>query len=290
VKFQRLRPLGSAAVLFFSIIFAQSSVVRAASWLRSPAGSEQNPEMDLLASRVLEKLKKANIKTVAVSRFSEGKKFGHRPLSAELSDTFTSSLASIAGDIHIFDRTRISQASLQKKWISIDTEDSLVFRSVAFASGAEAVIQGTFKLDGKFVELSLKVVNSATDKKITEVKAKVLAPQVQEASPDAPLQDPVTGVYQSGIGGVTAPTCTYCPNPEFSSEARQKNIREAKNVFRITVRSDGRPADIRLVQPAGYGLDENSAAALQHWKFSPARLPNGTPVSSRVNVEIAFHL
>ena len=90
-------------------------------------------------------------------------------------------------------------------------------------------------------------------------------------------------------GGVTAPTCKYCPNPEFSSEARQKNIREAKNVFHLTVRSDGRPADIRLVQPAGYGLDENSLAALQKWQFSPAHLPNGTPVSSRIDVEVAFH-
>jgi len=289
MKVLHLRPLGSVVLLLFSIMLAQRSVVRADS-SPQPANSsatEQNADMDLLASQLVEKLKLADIKTVAFSRFY-GKKAG-RPLADALSDNFISAFAKTTGDIHILGRADLVKASEEKKWMAIDLDDSLVFHSIAGSLGANAVIHGTLKVDGKFVQLSLKAVNASTEKKIAEVNAKILVPQGVDNSPDSPVQDPVTGVYLPGLGGVTVPACTYCPQPEFSSESRKKHVWEAKNVFRITVRSDGRVADIRLVTPAGYGLDENSAAALQHWQLSPARLPNGTPVPSRLDVETSYH-
>ena len=173
--------------------------------------------------------------------------------------------------------------------MAIDLDDPLVFSSIAVSLGADAVIHGTLKVDGKFVQLSLKAINASTEKKIAEVNAKTLVLPRVDNSPDGPVQDSVTGVYLPGFGGVTLPARTYCPQPEFSSESRKKHVWEAKNVFRITVRSDGRVADIRLVTPAGYGLDENSVAALQHWLLYPARLPNGTPVPSRLDVETSYH-
>jgi TonB family protein len=286
-----LRSLTSLVLLLLGVMLSDLSVARANNLPQpsSPAGSEKMSDMDELASRVLEKLKKAHIKTVAVTDFSQEKKGGHRALSSQLSNSFISTLANIAGDILVLDRPHMLQACQQKKWMSIDVRDSLVFRSVAFASGADGLIQGTFKLDGSLVELSLKVVSPETENKIAEVKAKILMPQVPDDPPEVPVQDPVTGVFEAGVGGVTAPTCKYCPAPGFSRESLQEQIRETKSTFRITIRSDGRPVDIRLLQPAGYGLDENSLAALKQWEFSPARLPNGTPVSSRVNIEIAFH-
>lgn len=290
MKIAFLAPLSRLILLCFSVVVAPQSVVRADTSVHPPtaAGAEENADMNLLASRLLEMLKKAVIKTVAVSRFDNEKKTGHRALSNQLSDSFTSALGNIAGDIHILARPRMLQASQQRKWMSIDLDDSLVFRSIAFNSGADAVIQGTFKLNGKVLELSLKAVKPSNERKIAEVKAKILVPQGMDDSPDAPVQDPVTGVYLSGVGGVTDPTCIHCPAPEFSSEAREKHLREAKNAFRITIRPDGRPADIRLVESAGYGLDENSAAALEHWQFTPAPLPNGTAVPCRVNIETTY--
>jgi hypothetical protein len=128
------------------------------------------------------------------------------------------------------------EASQQRKWMSIDILDPLVFRTVAFASGANGVIQGTFKLDGNLVELSLKVVSPSTEKKIAEVRAKILMPEVPDDPPEVPAQDPVTGVYASAVGGVTAPTCKYCSAPEFSPESWQEHI-EAQSTFRITFRT-----------------------------------------------------
>jgi len=284
-----LRSLTFVIPLLLGLMLSPRSVAGADNFTQpsSPTGSGKIVEMDELASRLLEKLKKAHIKTVAVTDFYGEKKGRHRALSSQLSDSVTSTLANIAGDIHVLDRPHILQASQQKKWMSIDIRDPLVFRSVAYASGVDGLIQGTFSVAGNLVELSLKVVSPSTENKIAEVKAKILMSQVLDDPPEVPVQDPVTGVYLSGVGGVTVPSCKYCPAPEFSREAQQEHI-EGKSTFRVTIDSDGRPADVRLLQPSGHGLDENSHAALRQWQFSPARLPNGTPVPTRVNIEFAF--
>jgi vacuolar-type H+-ATPase subunit F/Vma7 len=70
----------------------------------SSAGAEKIADMHELASRVLEKLKKAHIKVIAVTPFSLEKIGGYRALSDHLSDSFAATLASIAGDIHVLDR------------------------------------------------------------------------------------------------------------------------------------------------------------------------------------------
>ena len=60
-------------------------------------------------------------------------------------------------------------------------------------------------------------------------------------------------------------------------------------MLRVTVRADGRVADIRLLRSAGYGLDENAEHALHSWQLVPCHLPDGTAVPGRVEVEVNFH-
>ena len=239
----------------------------------------------MVASRLLEKLKKTDIKTIAVRPFYDT--LNDRSLGYKLSASIASALAKYAGDIHIVDQAGRVEALEEKKWMAIDLDDPEVFRSIAVASGVDTVVHGNFKSDGKFIELLLKVVDLSTKKKIDELKASIPVPQGVDAL-NAPVRDPVTGVYLTGSGGVTVPGCRYCPEPDFSSEARKKKIRKAQDVFRITVGPDGRIAELRLLKPAGYGLDENSAAAVKRWQLSPARLPDGTVVPSRINVEVTY--
>jgi hypothetical protein len=126
-------------------MLSQRSVADAHNFLQlsSSAGAEKIADMDELASRVLEKLKKAHIKGIAVTPFSLEKIGGHRTLSYQLSDSFAATLASIAGDIHVLDRAYMLQALQKQQWMSTDIPDPLVFRSVAFASGADALLHGT---------------------------------------------------------------------------------------------------------------------------------------------------
>lgn len=275
-------------LLLFSVVLTVPPVVRAnnSAQPRSTSGTEQDSDIDLVASRLLEKLKRTEIKTIAVRPFY-GDTLNDRSLGYKLSESITSALAKYAGDIHIVDQARMIEALEQQKWMAIDLDDPEVFRSIAVTSGVDTVVHGTFKSNGKVIELLLKVVDLSTKKKIHELKASIPVPQGTDVL-NAPVRDPVTGVYLTGSGGVTVPGCKYCPEPDFSSEARQKKIQRAQDVFRITVGPDGRIAELRLLKPAGYGLDENSAAAVKRWQLSPARLPDGTAVPSRINIEVTY--
>jgi TonB family protein len=291
VKVPFLRQRNVTFLLLFSVVLTVPPVVRAnrSAQPRGASGTEQDDDIDLLASRMVEKLKISNIKTVAIRPFHSSKP-GDRGLGYKLSDSFTLALAKATSDIHIVDRTGLLQALRERKWMAIDLDQQEGFRTVAVALGADAVISGKFRVGGKFLELSLEAVNLSTEKNVAELKADIRVPQGIDRSLDVPVRDPVTGVYVAGVGGVTAPTCNYCPQPEYSPEARRKQIRKVTDTFLITVRADGRVADIRLLKPAGHGLDENSIAVLQRWELSPARLADRTAVPSRVNVEVKYSL
>jgi len=46
---------------------------------------------------------------------------------------------------------------------------------------------------------------------------------------------------------------------------------------------------VRIVKTIGFGLDESALAALQSWRFSPAKL-NGAPVDAIAQIDIDFSL
>ena len=86
----------------------------------------------------------------------------------------------------------------------------------------------------------------------------------------------------------TPPRVIKSPSPEYSKQARQKNI-EGTTVLSLIVGADGLPRDIRVTRPVGYGLDEEAIKAVQKWRFKPSTI-DGKPVAVMINVEVAFHL
>ena len=223
----------------------------------------ESPNMDSIAARIAEKLVKTGNKVVAVSHFHAEKSTDSRGYGAKLSEQLSAALTRANAGIQVIDNERLIRALEEKKWI---------------------------RTAGQTIEISLTLTNTADDKKIAEFKAKLPALPPSESSPDTPVRDPVTQVYLAMAGGVTSPQCKYCPQPEFSPEARSKKITKAKSMLRLTVRADGRATDIRLVRAAGYGLDENAAHAVETWQFVPGRLPDGTAVPTRVDIEVTFEI
>jgi hypothetical protein len=105
--------------------------VRTVSSNRPTPAAEQSGNMDLLASQLLEKLRNANTKTVAV-RFLHGAKVNDRSLGYELTDSFTAALVKSAGDIHILDRPHLVQVLEERKWMAIDFEEITATRCSSF--------------------------------------------------------------------------------------------------------------------------------------------------------------
>ena len=95
------------------------------------------------------------------------------------------------------------------------------------------------------------------------------------------------GVYHPG-GGVSAPTCSYSPDPEFSDEARKLKI-QGTVTLKMTVDQTGRPRDIQVLRGLGFGLDEKAIERVKEWRCEPGR-KNGQAVAVYANVEISFNL
>ena len=89
--------------------------------------------------------------------------------------------------------------------------------------------------------------------------------------------------------GVTQPTCAYCPDPQYTDEAREAKV-QGKVTLRVLVSADGRAAQIRIVQGIGLGLDERAAEAVRGWKFVPARDAGRRAVPTWVTIEAVFRL
>jgi periplasmic protein TonB len=95
--------------------------------------------------------------------------------------------------------------------------------------------------------------------------------------------------FRPGVGGVGYPTCLYCPEPQYSEDARKAKF-QGIVVLQVTVEPDGHAINIHLVKGAGLGLDERALQAVQNWHFKPALGPNGKPVATVTNIEVNFRL
>jgi TonB family protein len=89
--------------------------------------------------------------------------------------------------------------------------------------------------------------------------------------------------------GISAPHPTYTPDPEYSDVARKAGYRNALVLLILIVDEWGLPTHIRIMKPAGLGLDEKAVNAVRTWKFEPA-ISNGSPVPVQLNVEVTFKL
>ena len=96
------------------------------------------------------------------------------------------------------------------------------------------------------------------------------------AQPDAP-------VHKIG-GGVSAPAVISERKPVYPSEAMGI---DGVVVLECVVETDGSVGDIRVVKPLDPALDQAAVAALEQWRFKPAR-KEGKAVRALVDVEMAF--
>jgi TonB family protein len=99
------------------------------------------------------------------------------------------------------------------------------------------------------------------------------------------------GVYSLAVSKAKltrTPELIFKTEPEYSQEARRAHLQGSVKL-RIDVGLDGRPVNIRVVQPMGLGLDEAAIEAVKRWRFRPA-LVGDKPVVAPALVEVGFHL
>ena len=97
------------------------------------------------------------------------------------------------------------------------------------------------------------------------------------------------GVFRAGLNGVGSPMCIYCPQPEYSDEARKAKY-QGTVLLDVTVTADGRVISPIVIKGPGLGLEEKALSQVRNWKMRPAVGPSGKPVNCRVQIEVTFHL
>jgi TonB family protein len=97
------------------------------------------------------------------------------------------------------------------------------------------------------------------------------------------------GAFRPGTGGVGYPSCLYCPEPQYSEDARKAKY-QGTVVLQVVIQPDGRATDIRIVKGPGLGLEEKAIEAVRTWRFKPALGPSGKPVATITPIEVTFRL
>jgi protein TonB len=97
-----------------------------------------------------------------------------------------------------------------------------------------------------------------------------------------------TDVRKIGAGRATAPVVLHAPEPEYSEAARGLAY-SGKVLVYLQVNEAGIPMKVRIIKPAGLGLDERAVEAVKDYKFNPA-MENGQPVAVEMNIEVNFRV
>ena len=105
--------------------------------------------------------------------------------------------------------------------------------------------------------------------------------------PDAGLDDRAIDV-QVEVQVDEKPRILRSPDPKYPEAARRAN-RETVVMVEFTVDVDGKPIDIKVKEPKGFGFDEAAIEAIERWRFIPAK-KGGESVPMRVRQPIRFNL
>jgi TonB family protein len=60
-------------------------------------------------------------------------------------------------------------------------------------------------------------------------------------------------------------------------------------LYHTVIGADGKPGEIAVARPIGFGLDENAVAAIRKAKFSPA-MKDGKPVPIMLDLVVQFRI
>jgi TonB family protein len=109
----------------------------------------------------------------------------------------------------------------------------------------------------------------------------------EQPSGDAQNSAGPAPVFRPGHG-VTEPRPIYVPVPEFSEQALTAPY-QGTCTLSIVVGEDGKPRNVKVMNPIGMGLDEKAIEAVSNWRFEPGT-KDGKPVAVQLMVEVDFHL
>lgn len=249
-------------------------------------------EIDALTSRLLERFSEADKKGVVVMDLQPA--FGQPgPFGSWFADQVSSALTRQEQKVEVIDRRRLPAVIASQHLSPNDESDVKTAVAIGKEIGATTVVVGSYGAAENGIGITLTAfrvseydASSSTKFMISMLFGKLaFTPEVQ-AHLGVPLRslEPREGVYRSGYGGVSVPTCVKCPTPALHipevdvQGLLRANPEGAIVSLKFVVTADGHTLNITVLKPVGFGIDEQFAKAAVNWEFKPAMNPENKPV------------
>jgi TonB family protein len=216
------------------------------------------------------------------------------PFAAWLADQLTLSFGGAGDSIAVIERDKLAV---------YEPIEGFLFRPgtaksrVAQELGADTVVNGVYRpaSNGVGVSLTAYRVSNSGDAATIDTSSIVTVtgniPYTEEIGSKVYL--PLDALWTNGSAPagqrMSSPSCLYCPNPHYSSEAHKQKL-EGTVLLGAGITTDGRAVQITVVKSLGSGLDEQAIADLKTWRFRPATYADGRLVSVYLPIEITFRL
>jgi Gram-negative bacterial TonB protein C-terminal len=259
-------------------------------------------ETDDLARQLLEKFTDEDTKGIVVMDLEPavGQPGSFGPW---VSDQLSASLAAQAKTAEIVDRSKIAPA-LEAQHLSPPGQED-VKNAVALSKsiGATTVVVGSYGATESGIGISLAAyrvfeygVAQSTKVMVGMVFGKLPLTQETSAHLNVPLDSlrPKDGIYRPGYGGVSMPSCVKCqitgmhvPDVDIAGMLRA-HPQGATVWLQFVVTAEGRTRDITVVQPVGYGFDEQYVKMAENFELKPAVDADNKPVSVLLPFSISF--
>jgi TonB family protein len=250
---------------------------------------------DAVAHRLGAELVKAGHRKVIVMEF-RGPDAYWSPFADWLADQFSAALKTAAHPIEVTDRVKlIDFEPIEENEFGTGTAK---FR-VALELGADTLVIGTYRPAENGVGVSLSAypvsdfgnATSIALTPISTVNGKIPFSKEIGSKVYLPLDAlwPKNKKFTPGEQGVGHPSCIYCPNPQYSSEAQKAKL-EGIVILHVVIDADGRATQIRVFKSLGSGLDEEAIEAVKGWRFKPATDADGRPVPVFTPLVLTFRL
>jgi hypothetical protein len=283
-------------------LFVTAIISLSALGANSPSPQSKNNVTDALTSQLIEKFTEADKKGIIVMDLEPavGPAGSFGPWVA---DQLSTSLAAHEKTAEIVDRCQLG-AAFEAQHLSPPGQSD-VKNAIALAKsiGATTVIVGSYGAAENGIGVTLTAfrvseygIAQSTRFQIDMVFGKLPLTQDVTAHVKASLDSlkPKDGVYRSGYGRVSIPSCIKCPIPsmhvpDIDLRGMLRAHPQGATVWlQFVVTVEGHTQNISVTQPVGYGFDEQYMKAAADWESKPAVDADNRPVAVIYPFRISF--
>ena len=245
-----------------------------------------DPAVAALALRLVDPIQKAHAKRVAILDLLGPQRELH-PVGKWIADQLALALQKDLGDLQIVDRNQLHQSMARGKAPDADQAVRQWEVQIARDFRADVLIDGTYAQLSARLGLTLNPIKVSRPERPTLISATIpITPEITSLS-----QDPIpvtTGDFpRAGVAGTSLPSCIYCPDPEYSPEARKAGW-QGTVVLDVVVTAAGTVERIIPIKGPALGIEEKAVEAVRKWRLKPALDVDGHPTAVRIPIEITF--